>query len=75
MGTNLFSTKYAAKVTAISENLLRTWLGSGLFETEHFAKNTKTQEKTFYFASSDINRLAEFASRETRKPRIDLAAD
>jgi hypothetical protein len=75
MGTNLFSTKYAAKVTAVSEDLLSTWLRSGLFKTEHFAKNTKTQEKTFYFAASDLSRLSEFARGEVRKIQIDLAAD
>jgi hypothetical protein len=45
--------KYAAKVTSVREQTLRVWLGSGLFETEHFAKNTKTNEKTFYFAPND----------------------
>jgi hypothetical protein len=75
MGVNLVSTKYAAKVTSVSEETLRSWLGSGLFETEHFAKNTKTDEKTFYFSTNDINRLSEFASREIRKTRLDLAAD
>jgi hypothetical protein len=75
MGTNLFSTRYAARVTAVSEDLLATWLRCGLFETEHFAKNTKTQEKTFYFAPGDISRLSEFARRAPQNTQIDLAAD
>ena len=75
MAINLVSTKYAAKVTSVSEETLRTWLGSGLFETEHFARNSKTGEKTFYFSPTDLNRLSEFASRGIFKIRVDLAAD
>jgi hypothetical protein len=75
MGVNLVSTKYAAKAALISEEMLRSWLGSGLFETDYFAKNTKTREKTFYFSPNDIHRLSEFASRQIRKTRLDLAAD
>jgi hypothetical protein len=75
MGINLVSTKYAAKITSVSEETLHSWLGSGLFETEHFAKNTKTSEKTFYFSPDDIKRLSEFASLGMRKTRFDLAAD
>jgi hypothetical protein len=41
-----------------------------VFETEHFAQNSKTREKTFYFAQTDVNRLAEFAAKETRKSRM-----
>jgi hypothetical protein len=75
MGINLISTKYAAKATSVSEETLRSWLDSGLFETEHFAKDTKSREKTFYFSTNDLNRLSEFASREKYKTLPDLAAD
>lgn len=69
MGSNLFSTAYAARVADLKYDLLESWLKTGVFETEHFAKNTKTQEKTFYFSPSDLSRLAEFAAKETRKSR------
>jgi hypothetical protein len=69
MGSNLFSTAYAARVADVKHDLLESWLKSGVFETEHFAKNTKTQEKTFYFAPADLSRLAEFAAKEARKSR------
>jgi len=69
MGSNLFSTAYAARITDVKLELLESWLDTGMFETEHFAKNSKTQEKTFYFAQTDVNRLAEFAAKETRRSR------
>jgi hypothetical protein len=69
MGSNLFSTAYAARVADVKHDLLEWWLKAGVFETEHFAKNTKTQEKTFYFAPADLSRLAEFAAKEARKSR------
>jgi hypothetical protein len=70
MGSNLFSTAYAAKITEVKREVLESWLRSGIFETEHFAQNSKTNEKTFYFSQTDVNRLAEFAARETRKSRM-----
>jgi hypothetical protein len=81
MGTNLFSARYAAKIAEVSPALLDGWLKNGRFGTEHFAKDTKTQEKTFYFSQTDLNRLTEFAATEARKSRLsnisafDLAAD
>jgi hypothetical protein len=69
MGSNLFSAAYAAQAAEVKRDLLESWLKNGVFETEHFAKNTKTKEKTFYFALTDVNRLAEFAASETRKSR------
>jgi hypothetical protein len=69
MGSSLFSAAYAAQAAEVNRELLESWLKNGVFETEHFAKNSKTQERTFYFAPTDVNRLAEFAARETRKTR------
>jgi hypothetical protein len=69
MGSTLFSAAYAAQAAEIRRDLLDSWLKTGQFETEHYAQNSKTREKTFYFAQSDVNRLAEFAARETRQAR------
>jgi hypothetical protein len=69
MGSSLFSAAYAAQAAAVKHELLESWLKNGVFQTEHFAKNTKTQEKTFYFAPTDVNRLAEFAAKEIGKSR------
>lgn len=70
MGSTLFSAAYAAQAAAVNRELLEEWLKTGVFETEHYAQNSKTREKTFYFAQTDVARLAEFAARETRKNRI-----
>jgi hypothetical protein len=81
MGTNLFSARYAAKIANLSPAVLDGWLKNGRFGTEHFAMDTKTQEKTFYFSRTDLNRLIEFAASEARKSRssdirvFELAAD
>jgi len=69
MGCTLFSAAYAAQVAEVNRELLEGWLKTGMFQTEHFAQNSKTREKTFYFAQTDVNRLAEFAAKETRKRR------
>jgi hypothetical protein len=69
MGNKLFSTAYAAQVADVKRELLESWLKTGVFDTEHFAKNTKTHERTFYFTATDLSRLAEFAAKETRKSR------
>jgi hypothetical protein len=70
MGSTLFSAAYAAQAAEVNRELLEEWLKTGVFETEHYAQNSKTREKTFYFAQTDVARLAEFAARETRKNRI-----
>src|ERR1700677_1972692 len=67
MGSTLFSAAYAAQAAEVNRELLENWLKAGVFETEHFAENSKTREKTFYFAQTDVNRLAEFAAKEARK--------
>jgi hypothetical protein len=67
MGSSLFSAAYAAQTAEVKRELLESWLKNGVFETEHFTKNSKTQKKTFYFALTDVNRLAEFAVNQTRK--------
>jgi hypothetical protein len=69
MGCTLFSAAYAAQVAEVNRELLEGWLKTGMFQTEHFAQNSKTREKTFYFAQTDVNRSAEFAAKETRKRR------
>jgi hypothetical protein len=69
MGCTLFSAAYAAQAAEVNRELLEGWLKTGMFQTEHFAQNSKTREKTFYFAQTDVNRLAEFAAKETRKRR------
>jgi hypothetical protein len=69
MGSSLFSAAYAAQAAEVKRELLDNWLKTGAFETEHFAQNSKTREKTFYFAQGDLTRLAEFAARETRQTR------
>ena len=69
MGSNLFSIAYAARVAEVKHDLLELWLKTGVFETGHFAKNTKPHEKTFYFAPADLSRLAEFAAKEAKKSR------
>jgi hypothetical protein len=69
MGCTLFSAAHAAQAAEVNRELLEGWLKTGMFETEHFAQNSKTREKTFYFAQTDVNRLAEFAAKETRKRR------
>ena len=69
MGSTLFSAAYAAQAAEVNRDLLEEWLQTGVFETEHFAQNSKTREKTFYFAQTDVARLAEFAAKEMRKSR------
>ena len=69
MGSTLFSAAYAAQAAEVNRELLEKWLKTGVFETEHFAQNSKTREKTFYFAPTDVARLAEFAAKEMRKSR------
>jgi hypothetical protein len=69
MGCTLFSAAYAAQAAEVNPELLEEWLKTGVFQTEHFAQNSKTREKTFYFAQADVNRLAEFAAKETGKRR------
>ena len=77
MGSTLFSAAYAAQAAEVNRDLLEKWLKTGVFETEHFAQNSKTREKTFYFAPTDVARLAEFAAKEMRKSRAsnDLRGD
>ena len=78
MGSNLFSTSYAAEMAEIRRELLESWLQDGAFATEHFAENTKTRQRTYYFAPSDVSRLAEFAAAATTQslrptaPTIEL---
>jgi len=47
MGSTLFSAAYAAQAAEVNRELLEKWLRAGVFETEHFAQNSKTREKTF----------------------------
>jgi hypothetical protein len=75
MGTTLFSAAAASRFANISPDTLRSLLLSGQFSTDHFAKNTKTQERTFYFSQTDLNRLAAYVADRTTGNRTDLAAD
>jgi len=68
MGSTLFSAAYAAQAAEVNRELLEKWLKTGVFETEHFAQNSKTREKLFI-----LRRMMWPAWRNLRQKRCGRA--